>query len=171
MLVLFASAVAGVPVLEEPLRTGAKAPDDAAVVVGIEDYAFLPDVPFATRDAAVVYDRLLYTVGVASDRVALFDASDPTTPSWVTSNSCGRRSGTCTRKDDVRVDGRLVARLEDVARNDGWGPPTCRSGVSTRRCPPLTFVAGACGAMNHDDYNVANAWLVPWWPAGLGGER
>ena len=55
----------GVGRYHEPLR----APDDAAVVIGIEDYAFLPDVPFAERDAQAVSDLLVYTIGVPADRV------------------------------------------------------------------------------------------------------
>lgn len=65
---LLASA-SELPDLDEPLRTGASAPTDAAVVVGIADYLFLPDVPFADRDAALVRDWLVSTRGVPPDRV------------------------------------------------------------------------------------------------------
>jgi hypothetical protein len=34
------AAAAGVPSVDEPVRTGVSAPADAAVVVGLEDYAF-----------------------------------------------------------------------------------------------------------------------------------
>ncbi len=57
------------PSIDQPLRTGAKAPNDAAVVIGIEDYAFLPDVPYAERDAQAMEDVLVYTLGIPYDRV------------------------------------------------------------------------------------------------------
>jgi len=61
------------PSVDEALKTGASAPADAAVVVGIEDYAFVADVPFAARDAQAMYRFLVYTRGVPSDRVHLLD--------------------------------------------------------------------------------------------------
>lgn len=64
------------PDIDEPLKTGAQATADAAVVIGVEDYPFLTDVPYASRDAAAFYDFLVYTRGVPSDRVqALYGAS------------------------------------------------------------------------------------------------
>lgn len=69
---LFAAAHAA-PDLERPLKTGASAPADTAVVVGVEDYAFVADVPYATRDARAFYDTLVYTVGVPPSRVRLLD--------------------------------------------------------------------------------------------------
>ncbi|MCO4747827.1 MAG: caspase family protein [Proteobacteria bacterium] len=68
-----AKAAPGLPSIDEPLRTGSEAPADTAVVIGVEDYAFVQDVPYAQRDAASVYDLLVYTVGVPSSRVQLFD--------------------------------------------------------------------------------------------------
>ena len=41
-------------------KTGVRAPEDVAVVVGIEDYPFLPDVPYAKRDAEAFYCYLIY---------------------------------------------------------------------------------------------------------------
>lgn len=64
-------ALAALPDLEEPLRTGASHPTDSAVVVGIEDYFVLPDVPYAQRDAELFYDFAVYTRGIPSDRVTL----------------------------------------------------------------------------------------------------
>ncbi len=61
---------AGLPDIDTPLKTGATAPDDAAVVVGLDSYYELPDVPFADRDAQAFADYLLYTRGVPSDRIA-----------------------------------------------------------------------------------------------------
>jgi len=66
-------ALAGPPSIDEPLRLRAQATGDAAVVIGIEDYAFIPDVPFAKRDAKAVYDFLLYTRGVPSSRIRLLN--------------------------------------------------------------------------------------------------
>lgn len=65
--VLITSAQA-VPSVDEPRRTG-HAGAGAAVVVGLEDYAFLPDVPYAARDAAVMADALTVTVGLGAERV------------------------------------------------------------------------------------------------------
>ncbi len=60
---------AAVPSIDDPLRTGARAPGDAAVVIGVEDYAFLPDVPYAERDAQAMEDLFIYTMGIPYDRV------------------------------------------------------------------------------------------------------
>ncbi|MBT3223887.1 MAG: caspase family protein, partial [Proteobacteria bacterium] len=76
MLVLSALALtwAGtLPEVDKPLKTGARNGDDAAVVIGIEDYAFVADVPYATRDAQAVYDYLIYTRGVPSSQVRLLN--------------------------------------------------------------------------------------------------
>ena len=59
------------PTLDEPARSGHAAPDDAALVIGLEDYAFMPDVPFAMRDAQAVDSLLRYTVGIPSGRVRI----------------------------------------------------------------------------------------------------
>lgn len=61
------------PDLLEPLRTGERAPADAAVVIGIETYPFVADVPYARRDAQAMYQFLVYTRGVPADRVRLLD--------------------------------------------------------------------------------------------------
>ncbi len=45
--------------------------DDAAVVIGIDDYAFVPDAIWAERDAQAFHGFLLYTRGVPADRIAL----------------------------------------------------------------------------------------------------
>jgi len=70
---LCAAALAGV---DDPVHTGRSAPDDYAVVVGVESYAFLPDVPHAARDAAAVRTWLVSARGVPPERVELLtDAS------------------------------------------------------------------------------------------------
>lgn len=67
------SAVAGaLPNLDTTQqKTGAHNTADAAVVIGIEDYFSLPDVPGAAADAQLVRDTLVYTVGLDPARVSL----------------------------------------------------------------------------------------------------
>ncbi len=73
-LSLAAPAVAApLPDIDEPLRAGARAPHDTAVVVGIEDYTHIADVPWATRDAQAFYRLMVYTVGLPASRVRLLD--------------------------------------------------------------------------------------------------
>lgn len=59
------------PDVIEKLRTGQRASADAAVVVGIESYPFLPHVPFAARDADAFYNFLVYTRGVSPTKLSL----------------------------------------------------------------------------------------------------
>lgn len=66
---LAALAFASFPSHDEPLRTGATAPGDAGVVIGIEDYFALPAVPYATRDAQAFHDLLVYTLGVPPAKI------------------------------------------------------------------------------------------------------
>jgi hypothetical protein len=69
---LLAAAVAA-PSIDSPLKTGAHADSDAALIIGIEDYAFIADVPFASRDAKAFYDLAVYTLGVPAERVRLLN--------------------------------------------------------------------------------------------------
>jgi formylglycine-generating enzyme required for sulfatase activity len=70
------SAGEGWPDIDAPLRTGAKASQDAAVVIGNEDYQKITDVPYAGADAAAFRSFLLYTRGVPlSNLQVLSDAS------------------------------------------------------------------------------------------------
>ena len=62
-------AYSAAPTIDTPLRTGVAAPADAAVVIGVEDYAFLPDVPYAAADALAMYNALVYTRGIPAERV------------------------------------------------------------------------------------------------------
>jgi uncharacterized caspase-like protein len=64
-------ALAALPDIDEPHRSGVANAADSAVIVGIEDYFVLPDVPYATRDAEAFYDFAVYTRGIPSDRVTL----------------------------------------------------------------------------------------------------
>ena len=66
--VLFTLAVAA-PSLDAPVRSGMVSAGDAALVIGVEDYAFIPDVPFAARDASAARDLMVYTRGVPAKRV------------------------------------------------------------------------------------------------------
>jgi len=59
------------PSVDAPLRAGMESPLDAAVVVGLEDYAFVPDVPMAHRDASAFRDWLVFTRGVPANQVQL----------------------------------------------------------------------------------------------------
>lgn len=59
------------PSIDEPLRTGVRSSEDGAVVIGIEDYVDLPDVPYATADAEAVHDLLVYTRGIPASRARL----------------------------------------------------------------------------------------------------
>jgi uncharacterized caspase-like protein len=55
--------------IDAPLRTGARSPSDAAVVIGIEDYPWVEPVPFARRDAEAMYGFLVETRGIPASRV------------------------------------------------------------------------------------------------------
>lgn len=66
-----AAAPAALPDLVEPARTGQRASTDAAVVIGVEDYTDVPDVPYARRDAQAFDDFVRYTRGIPDDRVTL----------------------------------------------------------------------------------------------------
>lgn len=59
------------PNIHTEIRTGDAAATDAALIVGIEDYAFLPDVPFALADAEAFRRFLIYTRGVPGHRVRI----------------------------------------------------------------------------------------------------
>lgn len=71
------AAEGAAPPIIDKLRTAQQATSDAAVVVGIEDYAFVADVPFALRDADAFRNWLLYTRGLPVNRVSLL-TSNPT---------------------------------------------------------------------------------------------
>ncbi len=59
-----------------PVHTGQVAEGDYAVVIGVEDYAFLPDVPHARADAQAVRTWLQASRGVPTHRIELLtDAS------------------------------------------------------------------------------------------------
>lgn len=73
MLPVVLGSLAMAAPLDTALKTGARAPLDAAVVVGIEEYFKLPTVPHAAADARLVRDFLVYTRGVPSASVRLMD--------------------------------------------------------------------------------------------------
>lgn len=77
LLVHHAAAGSALPdLVATPARTGATSPQDAAVVVGVEDYADLQDVPFAARDAEAFRSFLVYTRGLPQDAVQTLVSSD-----------------------------------------------------------------------------------------------
>ena len=57
------------PDIDTPVTTGAIHAEDAAVIIGIEDYFLLPDVPHAQRDAAAFEGFVRHTRGIPSERV------------------------------------------------------------------------------------------------------
>jgi uncharacterized caspase-like protein len=65
---MFWAVAHAVPSVDEPWRSG-HAGAGAAVVVGVEDYAFLPDVPYAGRDAATMADVFTQALGLGAERV------------------------------------------------------------------------------------------------------
>ncbi len=70
LLALPTARTGELPSVDQPPKTGVKNPLDAAVVIGLEDYAFVPKVDYARRDSRAFYDYLLYTRGLDSDRIA-----------------------------------------------------------------------------------------------------
>ena len=73
LFALLSFALSATPDIDDPLRTGAVARSDAALVISVEDYAFIPDVPYAKRDAEAFYNFLVYTRGIPSERVKLLN--------------------------------------------------------------------------------------------------
>ncbi|MBT3220392.1 MAG: SUMF1/EgtB/PvdO family nonheme iron enzyme [Proteobacteria bacterium] len=67
---LLASALA-LPDVDSPLKTGLTSSQDAGLVVGVEDYFKLPDVPYAVRDAEAFQKFLVHTRGVLLEHVRL----------------------------------------------------------------------------------------------------
>lgn len=63
--------------INAPLRTGAVAQSDAAVVIGNEDYVDIPDVPYASADAEAFRAFLLYTRGVPQERIHMLTDASP----------------------------------------------------------------------------------------------
>ena len=144
MLSLLVSvALAALPDVDDPIRTGDTRPDDAAVVIGLEDYVFLPDVPYAANDARAVEDFLVSTRGVPSERVerlsqagkeqieaAVLRASTATGTVWVylaghgvAAPSSGERLflGDDARQDPAAFEARGVslAHLEELGSAGG----------------------------------------------------
>jgi hypothetical protein len=73
LAISLAASAADLPDVDTALKTGAKSDKDAAVVIGIEDYLKIPDVPYAQRDAKAMYDFLVYTRGIPASRIRLLD--------------------------------------------------------------------------------------------------
>src|SRR5688572_30231074 len=66
--------MAGLPAVDEAVLTDSRC-TSAVIVAGFEDYAALPDVPYARRDAAAFASFAQRTLGCA-DPVVLGDDSD-----------------------------------------------------------------------------------------------
>jgi hypothetical protein len=58
-----------IPSVDKAIGTGAKATQDAALIIGNQSYDWLPEAPFARNDAASVYEHLRYTRGLPSSRL------------------------------------------------------------------------------------------------------
>lgn len=71
------------PSIDQPHRSGASAPADAALIISVETYYELPDVPFAQADAQAFRDFLVYTRGLAPDRVEVLAESRSTSASLI----------------------------------------------------------------------------------------
>jgi len=63
------------PDLQTSVATDVSSPTDAAVVVGVEVYPYLPDVPYANRDAQAFKQFLRLTRGVPVEHVEFLDGS------------------------------------------------------------------------------------------------
>lgn len=180
---LFVSAAfAEVPTVDDAAPRGAPHPGDAALVVANEDYAFLPDVPYAARDADAVALALTDTRGIPPERVRVlhganreqileaFDAvaaqvTDGTV--WMYFSGHGASSPTSTEPllvgDDAKRDaGVFVARSVSL--------PELRERAGTRG---LVLVTDACftGAGRTGEELVPGArFVVPQWAVD-GGAR
>ena len=64
------------PSIDEALKTNMASPNDAAVVIGIEDYPDLPNVPNAAWDARAFRSFLVHTRGIPADRVQMVEGGD-----------------------------------------------------------------------------------------------
>jgi hypothetical protein len=65
-----------VPALDDGAPRGEPHAADAALVVANEDYAFLPDVPFAGRDGDAVAHTLVATRGIPRERVRVLHGAN-----------------------------------------------------------------------------------------------
>lgn len=65
---MFWAVAHAVPSVDEPWRSGHAGPG-AAVVVGVEDCALLPDVPYAGRDTATMADVFTQALGLGAELV------------------------------------------------------------------------------------------------------
>ncbi|MBT3222914.1 MAG: caspase family protein [Proteobacteria bacterium] len=68
---LINAALAAPPSIDLELDSGAVAPHDAAVVIGIEKYVSLPAVPYARKDSRAVKEHLVHVRGVTEEKVHL----------------------------------------------------------------------------------------------------
>lgn len=64
-------SLAAFPILDDAPQPQLQSPMDVALVVGVSDYAFIEDVPYADRDARAFANYLIQARGVPPDRVRL----------------------------------------------------------------------------------------------------
>ncbi len=64
------------PSIDEALKTNLASPKDAAVVIGIEEYPDLPNVPNAAWDARAFRSFLVHTRGIPEDRAQLVEGGE-----------------------------------------------------------------------------------------------
>lgn len=66
-----AALAAKPPSIDRPLETGDRARKDAAVLISMEDYSFLPDLPGVKADTEAMAAWLLKTRGLEEDRLTI----------------------------------------------------------------------------------------------------
>lgn len=175
MLWLPSAFAAEVPSIDDGAPRGAPHAGDAALVVANEDYAFLPDVPYAARDADAVAHTLIAARGIPPERVRvlhganreqLLDAFDAVAAEvtdgtlWVYFSGHGASSPSSTEPllvgDDAKRDAAVfVARSVSV--------PELRERAADRS---LVVVTDACftGAGRTGEELVPGArFAVPQW--------
>lgn len=69
--VAWLALLASLPLLDVPPKKQTASPRDLAVVIGISDYAFIDDVPYADRDARAFATYLAEARGVPRERIRL----------------------------------------------------------------------------------------------------
>lgn len=57
------------PSIDTPIETGDKAKKDSALIIAMEDYATLPDLPGVSEDVRAMQDFLIHTRGIPEERV------------------------------------------------------------------------------------------------------
>ncbi len=166
---------APVPTVDDEAPAGTAHPGDAALVIANEDYAFLPDVPYAARDAEAVAHTLIAARGIPPERVRVlhganreqlleaFDAVSATVTKgtmWLYFSGHGAASPSSTEPLLVGDDAKREAAVF-TARS--VSVPELRQRAGARR---LVVVVDACftGAGRSGEELVPGArFVVPQW--------